>query len=100
MIGDGGHIQTRIFEAWACVEAMRIPLQMRAQCERKYRLSTWYSSVGFATMIQVLVLGAAPKNLVDSLTLFLLCRLRTWFWSLAIMRTTLTLSGRRNAPVT
>ena len=57
MIVDGGHIQTRIFEAWACVEAMCIPLRMRAQCERKYRLSTWYASVGFAKMIQVLVLG-------------------------------------------
>ena len=46
MIVDGGHIQTRIFEAWACVEAMCITLQMRAQWERKYRLSTWYASVG------------------------------------------------------
>ena len=66
MIVDGGHIQTRIFEAWACVEAMGIPLQMRAQCERKYRLSTWYHSVGFAKMIQVLVLGprCCPKKLI------------------------------------
>jgi hypothetical protein len=65
MIGDGGHIQTRIFEARACVEAMCIPLRMRAQCERKYRLSTWYASVGFATMIQVLVLGpgCCPQKL-------------------------------------
>ena len=65
MIGDGGHIQTRIFEARACVEAMCIPLRMRAQCERKYRLSTWYASVGFAKMIQVLVLGpgCCPQKL-------------------------------------
>ena len=63
MIGDGGHIQTRIFEARACVEAMCIPLRMRAQCECKYRLSTWYASVGFAKMIQVLGPGwVLPKR--------------------------------------